>query len=64
MRPAAFAFAAVGIAQFLLTFLRQPDMDTVPFGGILDPVQWVAVGMIVAAGLIWLQPRKLVPHAV
>ena len=61
---AAFAFAAVGIAQFLLTFLRQPDMDAAPLGGILDPIQWVAVGMIVAAGLMWLQPRKLVPHAV
>jgi len=36
----------------------------VPSGGILDPIQWVALGMIVAAGLIWLQPRKLVPRAV
>ena len=61
---AAFAFAAVGIAQFLLTFLRQPDMDAASLGGILDPIQWVALGMIVAAGLIWLRPRKLVPHAV
>ena len=39
-------------------------MYAVPPGGILDPIQWVAVGMIVAAGLIWLQPRKLVSHAV
>ncbi len=61
---AALALAAVGIAQFLLTFLRQPYMYAVPPGGILDPIQWVAVGMIVAAGLIWLQPRKLVSHAV
>ncbi|MBN9617770.1 MAG: hypothetical protein BGO25_11870 [Acidobacteriales bacterium 59-55] len=61
---AALALAAVGVAQFLLTFLRQPYIDAVPSGGILDPIQWVALGMIVAAGLIWLQPRKLVPHAV
>lgn len=61
---AAVALAAVGVAQFLLTFLRQPYIDAVPSGGILDPIQWVALGMIVAAGLIWLQPRKLVPHAV
>ena len=61
---AALALAAVGIAQFLLTFLRQPDMGAVPPGGILDLIQWVAVGMIVAAGLIWLQPRKQVSHAV
>jgi len=61
---AALALAAVGVAQFLLTFLRQPYIDAVPSGGILDPIQWVALGMIVAAGLIWLEPRKLVPHAV
>lgn len=61
---AAIALAAVGITQFLLTFLRQPYIDAVPSGGILDPIQWVAVGMIVVAGLIWLRPRKLVPHAV
>jgi phosphatidylglycerol:prolipoprotein diacylglycerol transferase len=61
---AAIALATVGIAQFLLTFFRQPYIDAVPSGGILDPIQWVALGMIVAAGLIWLQPRKLVPRAV
>ena len=61
---AALAFAAVGIAQFMLTFLRQPAMDAASPGGILDPVQWVALGMIVIAGLIWLQPRKLVLDAV
>jgi len=61
---AAIALATVGIAQFLLTFFRQPYIDAVPSGGILDPIQWVALGMIVAAGLIWLQPRKLVSRAV
>lgn len=62
---AAFALVAAGSAQFLLTFLRQPNMYAASFGGgILDPVQWVAIGMIVTAGLIWLKPRKLVSHAV
>jgi phosphatidylglycerol:prolipoprotein diacylglycerol transferase len=61
---AVAALAAVGIIQFLLTFLRQPYTYAAPSEGILDPIQWVAVGMIVAAGLIWLQPRKLVSHAV
>lgn len=61
---AAFAFASVGIAQFLLTFLRQPDPSVEMLGKILDPIQWAAVGMIVVAGVIWLQPRKLVSHAV
>jgi len=61
---AAFALAAVGIAQFLLTFLRQPDPSVELLGNILDPIQWVAIGMIFVAGAIWLQPRKLVFHAV
>jgi phosphatidylglycerol:prolipoprotein diacylglycerol transferase len=62
---AGIALGAVGIAQFLLSFLRQPDMYAASFGGgILDPVQWVAVGMILVAGLIWLKPGKLVSNAV
>lgn len=61
---AAFALAAVGIAQFLLTFLRQPDPSVETLGNLLDPIQWVAIGMIVAAGIIWLWPRKLVFDAV
>lgn len=60
----AFALAGVGIAQFLLTFVRQPDPTVERFGNVLDPIQWVAIGMIVVAGVIWLQPRKLVSHAV
>jgi len=61
---AAFALAAVGVTQFLLTFLRQPDPSVELLGNLLDPIQWVALGMIVVAGVIWLQPRKLVSHAV
>jgi phosphatidylglycerol:prolipoprotein diacylglycerol transferase len=57
----ALALAASGTAQFLLTFFRQPYPDT----GLLDPIQWIALGMIAAAGLVLLlQPRKLVTHAV
>jgi phosphatidylglycerol---prolipoprotein diacylglyceryl transferase len=57
----ALALATSGTAQFLLTFFRQPYPDT----GLLDPIQWIALGMIAAAGLILiLQPRKLVTHAV
>jgi len=58
------ALAAVGMTQFLLTFLRQPDPSMELLGSVLDPIQWVALGMIVVAGVIWLQPRKLVSHAV
>jgi phosphatidylglycerol:prolipoprotein diacylglycerol transferase len=57
----ALALATSGIAQVLLTFFRQPFPDS----SLLDPIQWIALGMIAAAGLILLlQPRKLVPHAV
>ena len=57
----ALSLATSGTAQFLLTFFRQPYPDT----GLLDPIQWIALGMIAAAGLILLlQPRKLVTHAV
>jgi phosphatidylglycerol---prolipoprotein diacylglyceryl transferase len=57
----ALALAAAGTAQFLLTFFRQPYPDT----GLLDPIQWIALGMIAIAGLVLLlQPRKLVTHAV
>jgi len=57
----ALALATSGTAQFLLTFFRQPFPDST----LLDPIQWIALGMIALAGLILLlQPRKLVPHAV
>ena len=57
----ALALATSGTAQFLLTFFRQPF----PGSTLLDPIQWIALGMIAAAGLILLlQPRKLVSHAV
>jgi phosphatidylglycerol:prolipoprotein diacylglycerol transferase len=57
----ALALAASGAIQFLLTFLRQPFPDS----DFLDPIQWIALGMIALAGIVLLlQPRKLVTHAV
>ena len=57
----ALALAAAGTAQFLLTFFRQPFPDS----SLLDPIQWISLGMIALAGLVLLlQPRKLVPNAV
>jgi phosphatidylglycerol:prolipoprotein diacylglycerol transferase len=57
----ALALATSGAAQFLLTFFRQP----LPDSSLLDPIQWIAHGMIAASGFILLlQPRKLVTHAV
>lgn len=57
---AAAALAAAGIAQFLLTFFRQPYLysGSALFDHVLDPIQWVAIAMIAAAGVIFiLQPR-------
>jgi phosphatidylglycerol:prolipoprotein diacylglycerol transferase len=68
-RTTALALAASGIAQFHITFFRQPSTDDFPLPHILDPIQWVALGMVVASGLIYLQhptpqqSRKPVPHA-
>jgi len=61
----ALALAISGTVQFLLTFFRQPNIALdQPIFDILDPIQWIALGMIVTAGLIVLLPRKLVSHAV
>ncbi len=55
------ALVSSGIAQFLLTFFRQPFPDS----KFLDPIQWIALGMIALAALVlFLQPRKLVRYAV
>jgi phosphatidylglycerol:prolipoprotein diacylglycerol transferase len=61
----AFALASAGVIQFLLTFVRQPNtLIDPPVFGILDPIQWISLGMIAVSGFILLQPRKLVSHAV
>ena len=61
---AALALALAGLAQFLITFLRQPEFEDNALGTLLDPIQWVALGMIVLAALLWQQPRRVVAHAV
>jgi len=61
---AAAALAAAGVVQFVLTFVRQPSPYPVPLGSVLDPIQWIGLGMVVAAGVIVILPRKLVSHAV
>jgi phosphatidylglycerol---prolipoprotein diacylglyceryl transferase len=61
----ALALAATGTTQFLLSFFRQPYPYLEPTPALLDPIQWIALGMIFLAGLVLLlQTRKLVPHAV
>jgi phosphatidylglycerol:prolipoprotein diacylglycerol transferase len=61
----AFALVVGGVLQFLLTFFRQPYPYLQPSATLLDPIQWIALAMILLAGfVVLLQPRKLVPHAV
>ena len=52
-----------GVAQFLLSFFREPAFYDNPLGRLIDPIQWVALGMIVCAGILFQQPRKLIRHA-
>ena len=61
---AALAFALCGIAQFFLSFLREPEFMDNALGTLLDPIQWVALGMIVTSVLLWQQPRRQAPHAI
>lgn len=52
---AALALAATGLTQFFLTFFREPTAT--PF--LLDPIQWLALAMLLAATLLWLLPVPL-----
>jgi phosphatidylglycerol---prolipoprotein diacylglyceryl transferase len=61
---AALGLALTGLAQFLLSFLREPSFAEGRLGSLLDPIQWLALGMIVAAALLWQWPRRGVSHAV
>jgi phosphatidylglycerol---prolipoprotein diacylglyceryl transferase len=64
-QTAALALAAAGTIQFLLTFFRQPyPYTTSTLYTALDPIQWIALGMIVVAAVLVLLPGKLVTHAV
>jgi phosphatidylglycerol:prolipoprotein diacylglycerol transferase len=59
--PAALALAAAGLAQFLITFLRHPsfDSDATPLFSLLDPIQWVSLGMMVAAAMLCLRSKPI-----
>ena len=58
---AAFALVLTGLAQFLLSFMREPGLQS--FGG-LDALQWVALAMIVAGGLLFaLSPGWRTHHS-
>ena len=60
---ASLALATVGLVQFLLTFLRQPFLYEPPLTSILDPIQWLALGMLVGSTLLVLTAPRLLPTA-
>jgi phosphatidylglycerol:prolipoprotein diacylglycerol transferase len=60
---AAIALASSGLVQFLLSFLREPAYYENALGRMLDPIQWVALGMIVVAVTVWQLPRREIRHA-
>ena len=51
---AGLGLLGAGAGQFVLTFARLPYLysERTPLEG-LDPLQWVALGMAVAGGLLW-----------
>ena len=46
---AALALMAAGLGQYLLSFLRQPGLESV---GRLDGLEWVSLGMFVGGALL------------
>ncbi len=66
-RTAALALAASGVAQFVITFFRQPNTDDLTLAGfhldtVLDPIQWLALAMVAVAFLLLL-PNPASPHS-
>ncbi|MDE3103826.1 MAG: prolipoprotein diacylglyceryl transferase [Acidobacteriota bacterium] len=64
-RTAALALLVSGLAEFLLTFLRQPSFEdsALPSGmaAMLDPIQWLALLLCFAGGVIYLLGPQSVP---
>lgn len=52
-QTAALALLSTGVSQFLLSFLREPGVES-PLG--LDALQWVALAMIASGGGMLLLP--------
>ena len=67
-QTAALAFVLTGVAQFLLSFFRQPASGDALPEILLDPIQWLALGMITAGTLLYLTreapSQRPLPHAI
>ena len=56
---AGFALFSAGLAQYFLTFMREPGLA---LPGPLDALEWLALGMIVAGSLLVANAARR-PHA-
>ncbi len=54
-RTFALAMALTGIGQFVLSFWREPAEGV--FGDALDPLQWVAIGMMAVGVGFWISTQ-------
>ena len=65
---ASLGLALAGLTEFLLSFLRQPGPIGPAFAALLDPLQWLSLGFIAAAALMYLtrepSSQRPLPHAV
>ncbi len=52
---AAVTLVAAGAGQFLISFVRQPGVEMVAG---LDALEWVAVGMMVVGGMLWMKQTR------
>lgn len=59
-QTAGLALMLAGVSQFLLSFLREPGVES-PLG--LDALQWVALALIVVGGFVLLLPGARVSRA-
>lgn len=56
---AGLALSTVGVAQFLLCFVRQPGQQQLG----LDTLQWVALAMLLAGGTLLAMRKREVRRA-
>ena len=67
---AALALVLTGLAQFLLSFLREPLLAVYTPTPLVEPLQWLALALILAGGLLFVTrrtpaaPREDAAHAV
>lgn len=61
---AALGLTGTGVVQFLLSFYRQPAPPSdLRLMAVLDPIQWVSLGLIVAGSMLFMANQRPGPYA-